>query len=490
MKTYRNPSVRSGIFMISPDQKANGTLTLAGPNTSLYIWDDNSLEISSGTTITGILDDLSKVSLIKCIITNQSSVRKQDGILYKCNLFPTYVIIGDRYFCDEEDHDIHEISFIIDDAKTLFHDTDAFGTVYNEPEILEQIVQLDNPDREIVIGESNWVSYYTGKTNIFTSGTKIGRVSADHSPVFSIGIYADSGPRSDTFVNIKFEETITVIEALSRMGRVLQFFGLIIGRPQNILKVNIHTGYDYPPQVSDVYVSIYPEHQRSQEEGEPTFYDILIDPIKNPEIFASVLEAWLNRDMKWRTARARLSRVWSGRDYSYDRIIAAANVFDLLPSDEYGNKESLPENLSDAVEKAKKIFRGLPQSDEKNDILGHLGRVGGWRLKKKIRHRSKSITDTINHLVPEIEIAIDEAVNLRNFYVHGAPPRLDSDQHSQFLGFLTNSLEFLFFASDLVDTGWDIVSWCRKSKPRGHPFHNYLVDYESNLIRLKSAINQ
>ena len=53
--------------------------------------------------------------------------------------------------------------------------------------------------------------------------------------------------------------------------------------------------------------------------------------------------------------------------------------------------------------------------------------------------------------------------------------------------FLTNSLEFIFFASDFIDAGWNIVDWCNKAKPIGHPFHDYLVYYKEDIKKLKDA---
>ena len=121
-------------------------------------------------------------------------------------------------------------------------------------------------------------------------------------------------------------------------------------------------------------------------------------------------------------------------------------------------------------------------------MLSFLGQVGELNLKKKVRYRLKTLTDVIT--LPDIETVLDEAVNYRNYYVHGTPPRVASDQRSQFLKFLTDALEFCFLASDLVDAGWDLGRWCAQGRPRGHPFHDFLVDYSGNLDRLKKALSR
>ena len=487
MKNQSRQSRQTGIFTISPGQKATGTLILAGLNTSLYVWSEDPLDISSETTITGILDDLTKVSLIGCSIRSQGHVGKEGAVHYKCLLHPIYVIFGSRHFFGKES-DIVQISFTLEHAVALFDDTDAYGTIFNNSEIIDKVSAVNNPERNIPVGDWNWISYYTGKTNVFTSQTVIGEVSANHSPAFSVGIASNSGLTKRTCISIKFDAPLTVSEAICRMGRVLQFFDIVVGYSQQITEIRVHTGFDHPSHTADLYSTSYADHPPSQEENGPSFHTILINPVHDAGSFSNVLRAWLRNDKEWRTARTRLSRVWGERVYDYDRIVAAANVFDLLPNDVYGANPPLPKNLKDAIEKARRIFRCLIGSDERNDVLGYLGRIGSWRLKKKIRHRAENVTEKIGDSVPEIGVVIDEAVNLRNFCVHGTPLRVKKNRHLELLSFLTNSLEFIFFTSDFIDAGWDITDWCYRRKPLGHPFHDYLVSYQENLNRLKKAL--
>ena len=433
---------QSGTFSIASDQKISGILTLAGDSTSLYVWSEDPINISPDWTITGILDDLTRVSLIGCSIRSQGRVGKEGAVRYKCFLHPKYVIFGSRHFFDK-DSDIVQISFTLEHGVALFDDTDAYGTIFNNSEIIDKVSAVDNPERKIPVGDWNWISYYTGKTNVFTSQTVIGEVSATHCPTFSVGISSNSGLIKGTYISIKFDDPLTVSEAIYRMGRVLQFFDLVVGYSQKVTEIRVHTGFNHPSQTADLYSTSYAYHPPSQEEDGPSFHTILINPVREAGSFSSVLCAWLKNDAKWRNARTRLSRVWGERVYDCDRIIAAANVFDLLPNDVYGANPTLPQDLKDAIEKTRRIFRGLAESDERDDALGYLGRIGSWRLKKKIRHRAEKVTEKIGDSVPEIGVVIDEAVNLRNFCVHGTPPRV-KNQHFELLSFLTNSLEFIF----------------------------------------------
>ena len=478
---------KSGNFKITPNQEVNGTLTLSGRSTSLYVWSEDLPDSSPETSITGVLDDLQKVSLIGCNIRSQGHTGRYDRVIHKTIFSPRCVIFGDRYFSDSEKV-VCEISFSLEHAVPLFDDTDAYGTIFSNSEAIDRLAQIENPDRRVFVGEWNWISYYTGKKTIFSSDTDIGRVSAEHAPVFSVGVATNLGLTKKTYINIKFDTPLTVTESLFRMGRVIQFIDIVVGHRQNVSEISIHTGYDHPSQSADLYSTSYSEHHSSHREDETGFHAILIDPVHSAEHFSSVLRAWMQRDVKWRTARVRLSREWGQRSYSYDRIIAAANVFDLLPGEVYGDNTPISEDLRDAIAQARQIFKQLPESDERDSVLGYLGRVGGWRLKRKVRHRATRITDVIGDLLPEIGVVIDEAVKLRNFYVHGTPTRVSNGEPLKLLSFLTNSLEFIFFAADLVDAGWDIGEWCRKPKPLGHPFHDYLVYYQEDLDKLKAVI--
>lgn len=490
MSNLTDRSAKFGIFSVSPDLKANGSLTLAGRETALYLWSESPLEIPAGGTITGILDDLTKVSLLGCNITSEGHIGKGDQIRHKCFLSPRCIVLGSRYISHEENV-VHEISFALEHAVSLFHDTDAYGTIFNNAEAIGMVAKIDNPESSTLAGDWSWISYYTGKKTVFTSDTEIGQVVASHSPVFTLGNAYDHGLVKGTELCIKFDQPLSVMEALLRMGRVLQFFSLMMGYSQDVSTISVHTGFDDPSETLELYATGYAEQHSEREESETNLRTtILIHPVDNSTEFASVLSAWLEResDDEWRTARIRLAQDWGRRIYSYDRIIAAANVFDLLPKGLYGTVAPLTSELCAAIEASRNFFLDLPGSEERNDVLGYLGRLGGWRLKQKICFRARTICDSMGHILPELESVIREAVNLRNHYVHGTGSRIRIDQRTNLLPFLTNSLEFIFFASDLMDAGWNNVDWSRKAKPVGHPFHDYLVSYQEDLSRLRSAL--
>ena len=157
-------------------------------------------------------------------------------------------------------------------------------------------------------------------------------------------------------------------------------------------------------------------------------------------------------------------------------------MFDLLPKEALPRVMPLPSDLAAAVEDCVTRLKTVPQSSRRDSALNALGRIKQPSLKEKIRHRSRLLVDVIGERIPSIDLATDASVDLRNFYVHGTPLTGRKKKLPDFQIFLTNTLEFVFCGSDLVELGWDIGSWCREYK--GHPFGIYLYTYQNELSKL------
>jgi len=399
-------------------------------------------------------------------------------------VFSPCIVLGDHHLSAEDDV-VQRIYFSLDHSAEIFDDSDAYDTIFNDSEIIEHIIAAQHPGCTVPVGEWNWVAYYTGKKNVFSSDTAIARVSADHCPTFTKGDPSRStfGLIKKTVLSLEFRTPLTVMESLHRVDRTLQFFDLVVGRPLVVSEVRIATEMDDTPERAQVYPTAYVDDYRGRQDRKPGINTILINPVHEAGEFSRVLQQWLAKDHRWATARARLRRVWASRSYTVDRLVAAANVFDLLPSDTYGSEPTLPPELSTAKKQARAIFRGLPESQERNYVLGSLGRIGGWSLSKKIRHRAESVVTIVGALLPRIDDVLREAVALRNDYVHG-PSQSGHERRNRQLVFLTDSLEFVFLASDLIDAGWDIAKWYKRPMSAGHPFGDYLASYRANVAKL------
>ena len=356
MINQRDKSRHTGTFRVAPDREVHGNLSLDGPNTSLYLWDDKFFYIgpSAKKTIIGILDNRTKVSLLECLIFGPGSYGLQDNISHYYNIFPHYVITGNQHISDT-DAKISNVYLLLDDATTLFHDNDAFGVVPDPHSIVKKIIESQNINHKISEGDYPWVGYYTGKREIFSSDTAIGRISAAHFPSYSIA-GGPGGVKIDNkiFVNLRFGEAIIFGKVVDRVWQALRFFGLIVGRAQNLVEFSVDTGTDQKPHVLDVYFSMYPKYRRSESEFGPDWRDALMDAGRDPDGFAGVLAAWLERNKTWRVARERFFQS-SGEDkiYGADRIISAANIISCRKRTFLTLKHHC--NLNCAAEKAKEI---------------------------------------------------------------------------------------------------------------------------------------
>ncbi len=159
-------------------------------------------------------------------------------------------------------------------------------------------------------------------------------------------------------------------------------------------------------------------------------------------------------------------------------------MFDILPASAVPTDVPLTEELSKAQIASRTMFRALPQSPERSSILNALGRLGKSSLKHKVRYCAQKLIDVGGEWFPELSKVTDEAVNCRNYYVHGTEPRFDYDRNFDLVTFFTDTLEFVFEASDLIEAGWDLRSWIQRGTTMSHPFARHRVNYPMGLKRL------
>ena len=121
--------------------------------------------------------------------------------------------------------------------------------------------------------------------------------------------------------------------------------------------------------------------------------------------------------------------------------------------------------------------------------MSALGRVGKASLKHKTRHRGQIVIDALGARPPNLLFVLDSAVDCRNHYVHGTPSKIEYSKNFDLVIFFTNTLEFVFGASELVEGGWDIQRFAQRGTTMTHPYGSYLVGYKRNLEDLKRFLN-
>lgn len=492
MKQYQGTS-KIGEFYLSSKTLA-GQLKIDGEDSELNLHSKEFFHTDSieNGSIKGLLSDNKKVSLIDCITLSSGSIGIggiNEGQNYS-TIFPHYVIFGDQYI-DPSEAKILALNFVVEDASTLFYDFDAFGIVLTEDCDAKNFLQKlsDNRERGFEIGEYPEIFYYTGKRNIFNSETYLGKIYASYCP--SLLMPSPNGIQMKNTIPIHIEFTTPLVfeEALRRFYILLNFIDIILGTPQHIeyLSINVESEKDYPEDLQ-VYCCMQPDYRNSLKSKKPHPSDILINGGMDPHEFSEVLSSWLARQENWQDSRSRFIQSFRHKNsYSIDRLIGAANMFDILPECAVGETSAPSEEVKCVADECKALFKNIGPCSEKDSILNALGRIGKHNLKTKVKNRAKLITAIIEDRLPELELIIDEAINCRNFYVHGTEGKLTPEIRNHFSTFFTDTLEFIFGVSDLIEAGWDIKKWVSRESCLSHPFAQYIHGYPMHLKEFKES---
>ena len=492
--------IRHGKFSITPSKELHGELRLSGEETQLCLHDSEEIQaiLTNDNCITGILHDRTRVTLMKCVTINRSNSGSGNGErFYSATVFPHFVVEGQQHIVPNEKV-IREISFVIEDATSLFYDFDAFSSLLDATPYIDQLVaaQSKKVNRAIQTGPQPIISYFTGKRDIIEIDTVLGKFRAKHNPNFRLGDLG--GPRgvrinNTISVSLETEKHIAFHESMGRAFKLLRFLEVIIGRPQNVQDLLVYPGNHERPEPLKVHMSYSPSLTANStlDSLSPQPADLLLDPINRPEEFAHVMRAWLEKDDARRDARSRFDRSFAQqRRYSVERLIGAANMFDILPMGAVPKDVRVSEDLKEATQHCKKAFKALPNSYERERVLVELKKIGKATLKHKTKHRAGYITDAIGERFPDLVLVLDEAVNCRNHYVHGSDSNIDYNQNFNVVVFFTDTLEFVFAASELVESGWDIRVFIEKGTTMSHPFGSYRINYSRNLRELKLLLGK
>lgn len=481
-----------GKFVIASGKELWGELHVAGKDSMLYLRDDEEFNpyVSTDDCVTGVLHDLTKVTLLNCLnVTGVGYASRNEEIYYHAKIFPHFVLEGQRHL-EANKSLISKVIFKLEDGTNLFYDFDAFGSVIDARPHIDQIAMANGLDRPIPVGPEPKIVYFAGKREIVAVDTNLGFIRAEHNP--SWGLPDPRGVRIDNFISISIvmPQAVRFDEAIGRTLRLLRFLELVIGRPQNVQTTFVEV--EGPNREAlKVHWSHRPARDESREgRRSPHPADMLLMPVEDPEEFGRVMQFWLKNGEERQDARGRFHTSFAmQRRYSVERLVASANMFDILPKSAVPQDVDLTADLRQAKTNCENVFKSLPESYERNSVLGALGRIGKASLKHKTRHRGELVVKAFGDRPSELLLVLDAAVDCRNHYVHGTSSRIDYSENFDVVIFLTNTLEFVFGASELVEAGWDIQRFAGRGSTGSHPFGSYLVSYKSNLEALKALIN-
>ncbi len=177
-----------------------------------------------------------------------------------------------------------------------------------------------------------------------------------------------------------------------------------------------------------------------------------------------------------------------GNYYDADRLIAAANMFDILPAEAVPLPTALPDGLAESRAECLAILKKHPPSQDRDSAISAIKRMGKPSLPKKILCRTAMVEKHFKPKFGELSYVVKLAVLCRNYFVHGGSDDFNFSIVEPFMSFLTDALEFVFAASDLIEAGWDAAHWNREAHGTGHTFARFRAAYDMGLMELKRAI--
>lgn len=485
----------SGKFTVD-GVEIGGELTFAGSDTRLLVHHHEFFRPDNieGRCVHGVLRDLTRVSLFGCLAPSipARSWSQHLGEFESANIQPHFVLHGRRHL-SPGDKLVRSISFVLKDAAAIFPDFMTFSTALNvKPGQLRDLLGETQKviKRRILLGKRPEVMYFTGRFEIFKAKTVLGTISAEHHPSFSMGGPNGVHINNTIGLEISFPKLLIFDEALRALLDVLPFFEIIAGRRQEVESVSVRLK---AKERLLSFLSVYwcsPPQRKGSRKGEPQSIDLPIDATRTPKAFATVLANWLERHEAWKVARSRFSASFSKENnFDTDRLIGAANMFDLLPSTAVPKNVPLSKELKEARDASRALFKVLPETVERESVLGALGRVGHATLKRKVRHRAGPVVEVLGTRLPHLLEVLDLAVDARNHFVHGTETKIDYVDHFfDTVVFLSLALEFTFAVSDLLEAGWDIQQWLKQGTTMSHPLAQFLYNYGTYLQGLRDVL--
>lgn len=482
-----------GIFDLCGDGKATGQLRVDGPSTFLELHADQPIGmIEAQSFLTGRSFGHEHLTLVDCVQTGMyHSGAPGKPTQYSARVLPGYVLVGPQHL-DPCKSCIRAIHFSATDLKTVFRDFHAFGMIHDDKGTLERILKEQKPEALANVGEAPLIAYFSGRHTIIEVATVVGAVSAHHSLRYRLGNVAGVSIRDRIAIAIAPTTPMTFETAIAAMSDVALFLSVAAGRGQGI--THIYLELDSPEAEQGARLQVHMSYpwrtSGASRRFRPHSIDMPLRPVEDELEFRSVITDWLARHEGWRTARNRyLSCLRQANRYGADRLIAAANMFDLLPKTSLPAATNLDARLAALRDDCDARFRELPDSPERGSVLSVLGRLGHPSLPKIVLHRVSMLKPSMEHLVPDLDWVAHTAIKCRNVYVHGRSKDFDVDPVEPFIPFLTDALEFIFGASDLLESGWNCSAWLKRGGfAGGHNFSRFLFSYKQELAALKGAL--
>lgn len=495
----------NGIFLHN-DGSTVGHLNIAGKDSfakliGKALWKRPETEY---VDIHGTLCNGKKASLLDCVFYGRTQHRYDENAQFETTFFPNYVVVGEEFIRSDEPF-IRAIHYRFENVDSLLSGHKSFMSLHPAPEEARKILEADHKRSEKLaqeqgrtkrpfdpqIGEHPHLLYFSGIWELIACEAGIGRVSLVNRTSHRMGSAAGIGIDNQVTAVIEFVEPTTLNAAIHSLYTLHSLFELSLGHRQRYRWIELELTHRAKDDERDIHQTAQLHwsmcNERVEGDSRTSLIYALLAPARRPEEFSKVVTGWMNSAPVMSDPRERFATAFFGR-FGINRIVGAANMFDLLPESHAPRRTELDNTLKTGVDQCRKIFQALPDSFAKQSALSALGRVGTASLRDKVYHRADKIIAVIGEKFPDIYLPCNHAVLCRNHYVHGREASFDYQEHFTEFAFITETLEFVFAVSDLIDLGWDLKNWMSEGTSMTHAFGAYVVNYPENIRRLKALV--
>ena len=184
-----------------------------------------------------------------------------------------------------------------------------------------------------------------------------------------------------------------------------------------------------------------------------------------------------------------LSRLYVWNFGLEDNIVSAANTFDHIPSSDKPPTPQISEEIKTILNHTKKAIKEL-DTEEREIVLNQLGRIGSYVTLRPIVEARASVilNSTQKATFLNLNKVIRNAVRCRHYYTHGSKDTTKL-AHPSVVLFLTDTLQFIYGVSELLDCGWNIDDWIERAH-MSHPFSIYIKSYGTRLRDYESQLQE
>lgn len=455
----------------------------------------------------GVLADGKKVSLLDCVPNGRTRHRIGDeNEQFESTIFPNYIVVGEEFICSKRPS-IQAVRYHFKNLASMLSGHKTFRHLMPEPGEIRSLLEVEHKRGEKIALEHGWTQrafepeiserphllYFSGVWEIVATDAKIGKISLANRVSHGMGTGSGIGFDNEVTVNVEFVEPKTLRAAIHALYTLHGLFELCLGCRQRYdwieldLTESEKTDRLECRQTARLFWSLC--NERTEEASGAHLTDILLAPDRRPDEFAKVVGGWMDSAEDMGDPRERFATAFFGR-YGINRIVGAANMFDLLPESHAPKRKEVDNYLKEAVNRCRIIFKALEDSSAKQSVLSSLGRVGTASLRDKIRHRAEKVVKVLGDDFSDIYMPCDQAVLARNHYVHGSKPSFDYREHITEFAFIADTLDFVFASSDLMELGWDLKGWIAEGTSMSHAFGTYLVNYRENIRRLNALVGE